>query len=324
MLRGRAIGARCGRYRDRTRSRKYPPDYSLNAYSQPIFTRVELGVSGLASIVRNPGCLDPNRVTGMVMQAMGEACDIHGEVAIGASAGGVEAVTNLPPDYRATCPCSTHRSALLLRGTASRAFTSGPPGYPQIHLTVGDEPMTSTDANLIDDIIADHRTVESVFAQIEGADPHSQPELVEHVIAELVRHSVAEEQYLYPTARQALEDGDSLADHELKEHAEAEEVMKEIEKAGVDDPRYDDLVRELIKDIRHHIKDEEGDLLPKLRQECSAKQLGELSEKFQHSKAVAPTRPHPSAPDKPPANKILAPGAGLIDRMRDALSGRKV
>jgi hypothetical protein len=39
-------------------------------------------------------------------------------------------------------------------------------------------------------------------------------------------------------------------------------------------------------------------------------------------KKMAPTRPHPSAPDKPPANKILGPGAGLVDRLRDTLTGR--
>ena len=37
---------------------------------------------------------------------------------------------------------------------------------------------------------------------------------------------------------------------------------------------------------------------------------------------MAPARPHPSAPDKPPANKIPGPGVGLVDRMRDALTGR--
>ncbi|MQA02628.1 MAG: hypothetical protein GEV07_07875 [Streptosporangiales bacterium] len=34
----------------------------------------------------------------------------------------------------------------------------------------------------------------------------------------------------------------------------------------------------------------------------------------------APTRPHPSAPDSPPANKLLAPPTGLVDRVRDALT----
>lgn len=177
--------------------------------------------------------------------------------------------------------------------------------------------------NIVDDIITDHREFESVFTEIEsGGDPRTQPDLVEHVIAGIVRHAVAEEQYLYPAARSVLPDGDELADHELKEHAEAEEIMKAIEKAGADDEKYDDLVRKLIGEIRHHVEDEENDLLPKLRDACPPEQLHELSEKFQRAKSMAPTRPHPLAPDHPPANKILAPGAGLIDRLRDALTGR--
>lgn len=177
--------------------------------------------------------------------------------------------------------------------------------------------------NIVDDIITDHREFESVFTEIEsGGDPRTQPDLVEHVIAGIVRHAVAEEQYLYPAARSVLPDGDELADHELKEHAEAEEIMKAIEKAGADDEKYDDLVRKLIGEIRHHVEDEENDLLPKLRDACPPEQLHELSEKFHRAKSMAPTRPHPLAPDHPPANKILAPGAGLIDRLRDALTGR--
>ncbi|MDX2708433.1 hemerythrin domain-containing protein, partial [Streptomyces sp. PA03-6a] len=30
----------------------------------------------------------------------------------------------------------------------------------------------------------------------------------------------------------------------------------------------------------------------------------------------------PAAPHTPPANKLLAPGAGLVDRARDFVSGR--
>ena len=78
----------------------------------------------------------------------------------------------------------------------------------------------------------------------------------------------------------------------------------------------------LIKDIRHHVEDEESDLLPRLRDACDGPELTELGKKFERAKKAAPTRPHPSAPDKPPANKILAPGVGLIDRMRDVLTGR--
>jgi len=176
--------------------------------------------------------------------------------------------------------------------------------------------------DLVDDIITDHHEVEAVFKQIQAGGEEGKRDLVEHVITELVRHSVAEEQYLYPTVRRLLPNGDQLADHELKEHAEAEEVMKAIEKTDAQDPRFDELVGKLIEDIRHHVQEEESDLLPKLRTACDPAELDELGEKFENSKRMAPTRPHPSAPDRPPANKILGPGVGLIDRMRDAITGR--
>ncbi|WP_345703952.1 hypothetical protein [Kitasatospora paranensis] len=37
---------------------------------------------------------------------------------------------------------------------------------------------------------------------------------------------------------------------------------------------------------------------------------------------MAPTRPHPDAPSSPTARRLLAPGIGLIDRVRDYRSGR--
>ncbi|MCT2581551.1 hemerythrin domain-containing protein [Actinophytocola gossypii] len=184
--------------------------------------------------------------------------------------------------------------------------------------------MTTTKhQDLVDAIVSDHREFEAVFDEIEASgDPRMRRELVEHVIAGLVRHSVAEEEYLYPTARKALPDGDKIADHEIEEHAEAEQLMKEIENTEATDPKFDELVGKLIAEIRHHLSDEEEDLLPKLRKACSQQDLRDLGEKFERAKRMAPTRPHPSAPDHPPANKILGPGVGLIDKMRDALTNR--
>ena len=178
--------------------------------------------------------------------------------------------------------------------------------------------------NLIDVIIADHREVEKVFAELESGqgDPQHRRDLADHVIAELVRHSVAEEQYMYPAARTVLPDGDSIADHELEEHTQAERVMKALDGMDAEDPRFDELLSELIADIRHHVKDEETDLLPRLAESCSEEQLNELGEQVLKAKEKAPTHPHPAAPDTPPANKILDAGAGVVDRMRDRLTGR--
>ncbi len=184
--------------------------------------------------------------------------------------------------------------------------------------------MATENRDLVTVITEDHREVENIFVELEArqGSPQHRRELVDHVIAELVRHSVAEEQYMYPAAREALPDGDSVADHELEEHAEAEKVMKDLDGLDADDPRFDELLAKLMSEIRHHIQDEEADLLPRLQASCSQEQLRELGEKVVQAKKMAPTRPHPSAPDKPPANKLLSPGAAPVDRMRDALTGR--
>ena len=178
--------------------------------------------------------------------------------------------------------------------------------------------------DLIEVLVHDHREVETMFAELESAtaDPKRRRRVADAVIAELVRHSVAEEDYLYPTARRALSDGDAVADRELAEHAEAERTMKTLEGLDATDPRFDRTCIALIAEIRQHLLEEESDLFPRLRSTCTAEELRELGRKVELAKKMAPTRPHPSAPDKPPANKLLAPGAGLVDRVRDALSGR--
>jgi hypothetical protein len=81
-------------------------------------------------------------------------------------------------------------------------------------------------------------------------------------------------------------------------------------------------VRTLITDVTEHLREEEQRLFPSLAQECTPQELYELGERVRRAKKVAPTRPHPGVPDTPPANKFLAPGAGLVDRVRDFVTGR--
>jgi hemerythrin superfamily protein len=180
------------------------------------------------------------------------------------------------------------------------------------------------ETNLIDVLVHDHREVEDMFTELEGGtiDAARRAELRDKVITELVRHSVAEEMYLYPATRKVLPGGDQLADREIEEHAAAEQVMKDLEKVAPEDARFDQLLAQLIADIRGHVADEETDLFPRLQAACSEQELVELGEKVRQAKKMAPTRPHPSAPDTPPLNKVLGPPIGLVDRIRDALTGR--
>lgn len=184
---------------------------------------------------------------------------------------------------------------------------------------------TETHRDMIDLLLEDHREVERLFAELATGvgNPQHRRDLADTVTAELIRHAVTEEEYLYPTARKALPDGDKIAEHEIAEHAEAEQTLKDWEGIPADDPRFDVICQKITKEIRHHIRDEESDLFPRLRSACAEEQLTDLGRKMEIAKLVAPTRPHPNAPDRPPWNKILAPGTGFVDRVRDALSHRK-
>ncbi|MFG1883547.1 hemerythrin domain-containing protein [Micromonospora sp. NPDC049102] len=185
-------------------------------------------------------------------------------------------------------------------------------------------PQSTGDQDVVDILVADHREVETLFVELETRQgtPEHRRQLADVVIAELVRHAVAEEAYVYPTARKVLPDGDQIAEHEIAEHADAERTMKDLESVDPSDPRFDELLAHLTSTIRHHVQDEESDLFPRLRAATAQEEMVELAGKVTAFKKIAPTRPHPSAPDHPPANKLLAPGTRIIDRMRDALSDR--
>ena len=184
---------------------------------------------------------------------------------------------------------------------------------------------STTPTDVIVFLTGQHREVDDVFAQLEkmdGATDEKAQLLAEQVVMSLVKHSVAEEIYLYPAVRKALPDGDDIADHELHEHDEAEQTMKELEALTPEQPQFWPTLHKLISEIRHHVSEEENNLFPQLRAACSEQELQDLGRKVQQAEKVAPTRPHPSAPSEGGLLAALAPGAGLVDRIRDALSGR--
>ncbi|WP_033825594.1 hemerythrin domain-containing protein [Kitasatospora sp. MBT63] len=178
--------------------------------------------------------------------------------------------------------------------------------------------------NVIEELMTDHREVEEMFGRLRAMTGRGQElrDLIDEVTIELVRHSVAEEEYLYPAVRKHIRGGDSLADREIEDHSQVERMLKQLEEMDTDDAGMGPLLQQLMDEVSAHVQDEEENLFPKLSLACSGDTLNDLGNKIRRAKAMAPTRPHPSAPDTPPANKILAPGAGLVDRARDLVTGR--
>lgn len=182
---------------------------------------------------------------------------------------------------------------------------------------------TQQDADVVDVLTSDHGEMTELIGQIWLAqDPDRKRELADMLISEVVRHAVAEEMYVYPAMREHLPDGDEAVDHDTQEHKEIERTMKNLEATDATDPQFDELVRELEDRLTHHASDEETEQFPQLRANISREELVKLAGRVETAKKIAPTRPHPSAPNAALFHIVAGPGVGLVDRLRDKLSGR--
>jgi hemerythrin-like domain-containing protein len=173
----------------------------------------------------------------------------------------------------------------------------------------------------------DHWEVEEMFAELErlrGAtsdeDKERRKDLADQVTIELVRHSVAEEVLVYPMVADKVSEEE--VEHAREEHAEAEETLARLEKLDADDPGFDDELATLMREIRHHIEDEEDRMFADMRRTLDPDELRRLGSRVEAFKKVAPTRPHPNVPNTALARTLAGPGASLFDRMRDLATGR--
>ncbi|RZU49447.1 hemerythrin-like domain-containing protein [Krasilnikovia cinnamomea] len=177
--------------------------------------------------------------------------------------------------------------------------------------------------DVIDVLTADHREVTALIGEIWTiTDPMMRRDLTDTAISELVRHAVAEEMYVYPAMRKYLADGEKAVEHDIEEHKDLERVMKQLEDADVSGPEFEEELRRLEALLADHVQDEEAEQFPELRRVVPADELRELAGKVETAKKLAPTRPHPSAPNSELFHKLVGPGVGLVDRLRDKLTGR--
>ena len=61
----------------------------------------------------------------------------------------------------------------------------------------------------------------------------------------------------------------------------------------------------LIENVRHHVKEEENDFFPMVRDALGRKALDDLGDALAEAKQGAPTHPRPKAPDVPPSNALV-------------------
>lgn len=176
---------------------------------------------------------------------------------------------------------------------------------------------------------ADHRVVEQLFDKLDGLTGKSargKKTIVDQLVRELSIHVAIEEQIFYPAVREIAGEEEAVLEA-LEEHGVAKWELDAIQSMDVDDERLDAKLRVLRDVVLHHIEREESEVFPKARHAFGVARLNELGDRLEAAKKVAPTRPHPRAPSRPPANIAVGMAAGVVDRARDvaraAVRGRR-
>lgn len=121
--------------------------------------------------------------------------------------------------------------------------------------------------NAISLLMKDHKNVKALFAQYEGLSDRSfatKKKLADQICHELTVHTQLEEEIFYPAVRRPIHDGD-LMDEAVVEHASAKELIAQILAMDPSEDLYDAKVTVLSEQIEHHVKEEEGDMFPKVR-----------------------------------------------------------
>lgn len=162
-----------------------------------------------------------------------------------------------------------------------------------------------------------------ISAAVVDADrQRARKQLVTELVIAESQHEAVEEEYFWPAVRDALPDGNELADRAIEQEDAAKHLLHDLDRASADHADFEKMVSKIIADGREHIEYEQTAVWPKLQAALSTEQLNELGEKMARAKEKAPTRPHPATPSSPGALKTAGKAAAAMDRARDSMTGR--
>jgi hypothetical protein len=118
-------------------------------------------------------------------------------------------------------------------------------------------------AQITDMLRKDHKKVKNLFKKFQKAgNAQDKQQLVEKALLELEVHAELEEKLIYPAIRPQMQD-DDLMDEALEEHHVVHGVIGELKKMKPGDERFEAKVTVLSELCKHHIKEEEEEMLPK-------------------------------------------------------------
>lgn len=215
-------------------------------------------------------------------------------------------------------------SSILINTTMfSRTVTRSlaRPRFP-IRVPISTTPIAMTYSTVTEAITTDHREILGYYDEYirakEAGDADAQARWVRQFTWELARHSAGEEIVVYPLFEKYLgAKGKQMADEDRAEHLKVKELLYQLENFDAGTATYHDTLSKLMTNLKPHIEGEEANDLPALEPHLGADGSKKAAASFKRTKKLVPTRPHPSAPDKPPFETLAGLLAAPMDKIKD-------
>ena len=171
-------------------------------------------------------------------------------------------------------------------------------------------------------LVNQHEQIKSLFAKtLSGSGKQRQDAFVE-LRRMLAVHETAEEEIVHPRAKRKIPNGADVVAARLEEEHEAKTVLTELEKLDVDSEEFTTKLTKLRDAVIDHAEHEEQEEFAKLSEELSSDELEKLGRAAALAETIAPTRPHPGV-ESQIANLMVGPFAAMLDRTRDAITGKR-
>jgi len=182
--------------------------------------------------------------------------------------------------------------------------------------------LDPTAKDIVSLIREEHTIVLNLFDRYKNSNSDIEKQALGYNLIKLLCiHSAKEEMVLYPTLREKLPNGNQIADDSLVEHLALKKDLYELDQLGSSATlvQIDAKVQAALTDLTTHLEHEEENILTQLPKYVSSQELIALRDSFVRHLAMAPSRPHPDAPDKPPMNIAANTASVPLDAAKDML-----
>ena len=139
--------------------------------------------------------------------------------------------------------------------------------------------------NAVELLKADHDVVRKLFQDVKESDDSKHPPIFKKIKAELDAHAHVEETIFYPKLK---EEGDKeLVDivlEGIEEHRQMKMFLKQLADLSDDSEQFEPKLKVLMEDTDHHVKEEEDEMFPLVREQFESDVLNRLGDKMKTEK----------------------------------------